>query len=138
MVPRAMLPIEVDEAMVSVKKAVKGFVGHENVEVMDSVSWHKEQFTTSGNWESWIWDTVTGKDYSTREPHFSGFLVYGERLGRANAAIVDLALRAKRAVLALKSSTSPIEIVQGVGVVDEGDMVAGWKVESSAPAEASG
>lgn len=138
MVPRSMMPIEVDEAVVKVRAALTSFLSHDNLELTDSVAWYRQQFAASGSWESWIWNTVTGKDYGTREPHFNGFLVYGERLGRASATIVDLALRAQRAVLALKKDDQPIELVQRVELVDETDMVSGWRYESTRPtAEAS-
>lgn len=134
LVPRSLMPEQVGEAVEKVKMAMTKFLGRENLHFKDSVTWYKEQFGSCGNWDSWVWETVTGKDYGTREPYFNGFVVYGERLGRASACIVDLALRSNRAVLALRSDLTPIEMVRGVASVDETDMVAGWKVDAFDPA----
>lgn len=62
--------------------------------------WFQKTFSKHGNWDSWIWETVHGKDYMTRAPHFHGFLVYGREVGRATANIVKTALQSGRVVLA--------------------------------------
>lgn len=70
-----------------------------------SGDWFKQSFPQHGNWDSWIWDTVHGKDYMTRAVRFHGFLVYGKEIGRATANIVKTALQSGRVVLALVDSS---------------------------------
>lgn len=96
-----------------------------SVELVDSAFWHKEQFGRCGDWSSWIWETVTGKDYETREHHFSGFIVCAEELGRANAQLVELALRNGRSVLFARKNC-PLSVVKEVKVTDENNWQGGW------------
>lgn len=92
--------------------------------ITDSIDWYQEKFGTAGNWDSWVWETVTGRDYETRKPHFDGFVVFGDRIGKAGAAIVDLALRNAKAVIFW--SDGHLAHVRGVTVVDSEDMARGW------------
>ena len=64
-----------------------------SVIVTDSMKWYREKFAASGNWDSWVWDTVLGRDYSTRSRYFDGFVVVSQKLGRVSANIAILALR---------------------------------------------
>lgn len=98
-----------------------------------SADWYRESFEAAGNWDSWIWETVHGRDYATREKHFDAFVVYGENMGRANAGIVDLALKSGRVVLALHQET--IAIVKKVISMDPEDMVSGWSISVVAQQE---
>jgi hypothetical protein len=93
-----MTPNEVAEVAAHVQASLFSTLGL-NVELVDSASWYRERFDICGNWDSWIWETVTGKDYGTREDHFAGFVMAGDRLGKASAGIVELALRRGCAVL---------------------------------------
>lgn len=92
--------------------------------ITDSAAWFQEAFGKAGNWDSWVWETVTGRDYDTRKLHFDGFVVFGDRLGKAGAAIVELALRNSRAVMSWHDGT--LLQVRGLVVVDDQDMSRGW------------
>ena len=96
--------------------------------VHNSAAWYREQFQKSGSWEAWIWETVSGIDYRTRAPHFSGFVVCSETLGRANAGIVRQALAAKKAVLHLHPSG--LRSVTQLNVLPTDSWVNGWSVSS--------
>lgn len=133
LIPRTFTWEQTVEAKEKADTAIKRFLDRSNVALTDSGEWYKEQFGACGTWESWIWETVAGRDYGTREPHFNGFVVYGDRLGRASAGIVDLALRNNRAVLALRANDAPVELVKSLALIDETDMVTGWRVETSPP-----
>ena len=130
LVPRTLLPIEIEEATEAVRVALTGIVQTKPIQVTDSFAWYRDAFGRCGTWESWIWETVLGKDYGTREPHFDGFVVFGERLGRAGAGIADLAIRSNRAVLLYRDGNR-LESVRTVAQIDPNDMVTGWGVEST-------
>jgi hypothetical protein len=115
----------VEDALSKVKTTLSTSLGLDNVALVDSASWYREQFDSCGNWDSWVWETVTGRDYATREQHFHGFVVLGDRLGKASAGIADLALRNGRAVLAWKESKDLCN-VQSIVCLDKEDMAAGW------------
>jgi len=125
LVPRSMNSIEVEEVSKGVKSKLTSSLGLTDAGLTDSAAWYREMFESCGNWDSWIWETVTGRDYETREPHFDGFVVCGDRLGRASASIVNLALRNGRAVLAWEESL-PLRSVQEVVPIDREDMTYGW------------
>jgi hypothetical protein len=101
----------------------------ENVSVVDSASWYHKTFSAAGNWESWIWESVNGRDFGTRKEHFAGFVVCEPTLGRANASIVRLALRGKRTVLHWVES-APLRLVTEVIELDGNDWKTGWGVQS--------
>lgn len=130
LVPRTLLPLEVEQACDTARESLSQQLGLKTPEVIDSFAWYRDAFARCGTWESWIWETVCGRDYGTRERHFDGFVVIGERLGRAGAAIADLAVRSNRAVLSLKGQK--LDSVQRVLQVDPTDMVTGWTVETVA------
>jgi hypothetical protein len=119
------MPEESDQVLPKVMTAVNEYLqNRRSVILVHSADWYHETFQSCGNWDSWIWETVTGRDYGTRDKHFDGFIVYGEKLGRANAGIVDLALRSDRVVLAMREAQ--LDIVTGVVALDTEDMVSGW------------
>jgi len=102
-----------------------------SAELVDSRDWYHRQFSRSGDWGAWIWETVTGKDYSTRLPHFRGFIICQEELGKANAQIVELALRNGRAVLLCQRGEAP-RIVHSVTERDSQDWKYGWSAQCAA------
>lgn len=62
-------------------------------EVTDSLSWYQAKFSACGNWDSWALETVTGKGYSDRRPHFSAFIYAGpSEVGLGNGKVLSLAL----------------------------------------------
>ena len=125
--PRNLTPVEVEEVTTQVRVGLTVGLGLSDVTLVGSIAWYREQFDICGNWDSWIWETVTGRDYATRAEHFAGFVVAGDRLGRAGAGIVDLALRQGRLVL-LWRANAPLQSVRSVVPVDMSDMTSGWTV----------
>jgi len=123
-----MTPSEIEEAAIQVKAGLVATLGLTDVSILDSAAWYREQFSVSGNWDSWIWETVSGRDYGTRENHFAGFVVFGDRLGKASAGIVELALRTGRPVLVWNNS---LRTVRSIKPVDASDMTSGWAIESA-------
>lgn len=82
-------------------------------QVIDSSTWFKEFFPRCGDWSSWVWETVTGKDYQTRQPRFSLYVACSATLGKGNGEIVQLALRSSLPVL-LCEEGSPLSRVTGL------------------------
>lgn len=119
LVPRSLTPREIEEVSPQVHTALKEVLDLEGVSLLDSAEWYRQQFGASGNWDSWVWETVTGRDYGTRQRHFGGFVVVGDRLGRASAEIVRLALQNARVVLHW-APNSTLSYVQSVTDCGEG------------------
>jgi hypothetical protein len=114
----------INQAVETADALLKERLGVE-VQLVDSAFWHKEHFGRCGDWSSWVWETVTGRDYDTREHHFSGFIVCEEELGKANAQLVELALRNGRSVLFARKNR-PLSTVKEVKVADETNWQRGW------------
>ena len=126
LVNRGMGSLGIEKAVESVHAALKEKLGLD-AELTASSVWYKEHFSRCGDWDSWIWETVTGKSYDTRKPHFAGFIVCEEKLGRANAQIVDLAVRNKKVVLFCRKDL-PLSEVEGTEETDPDNWKQGWKV----------
>ncbi len=120
----------VDQLMGDVKRTLAE-AGIANVALQDSGSWFREQFQRLGDWDSWIWETVNGVDYITRQHNFDGFVVTSDQLGKANAGIVQLALRNKRAVLHYVEDR-PLRKVLEVHADDPENWAEGWSIDSTA------
>lgn len=99
------------------------------VNVIDSTAWWEKRFAACGDWDSWCWETVTGREYTSRKPYFNGFVVCTYQLGRANAQIVELALRNDKAVLAW-SKGQPLLVVTSVHQRDSEAWVDGWSYKT--------
>lgn len=97
--------------------------------VTDSASWYKAQFPKVGSWDMWIESTVRGKEYSTRRPHFDGFVVCSSLLGRANAGIVKKALEGQRAVL--KWDNGAFSAVNNLIASNPKNWQSGWSVTAT-------
>ena len=110
-------------------KSALAQAGISNVVLTDSGAWFRERFQQSGDWDSWVWETVNGIDYVTRQHYFDGFVVTAEQLGRANAGIVSLALRNKRAVLAYVDDR-PLKKVTEVHADDPDNWAEGWSYDA--------
>jgi hypothetical protein len=123
-----MRPAAIEELLRNIGDGVDETLGH-RFTILDSAFWYKKRFDTCGDWQSWIWDAVTGKDYHTRQPHFSGFIVCTPRLGRANAEIARLALTNRMSVL-YWSPSSGLSLVKSVTTINEDSWVDGWGVET--------
>jgi hypothetical protein len=100
-----------------------------NVQLIASTDWYMESFERCGGWESWAWETVLGKSFATRDSHFQGFVCLTEMVGRANALIINLALRNSKPVM-LCVDGRPIGIVSAVTVIDSNDWKTGWGLVS--------
>jgi hypothetical protein len=100
------------------------------VQVKPSTLWYQQRFESCGDWESWVWETVNGREYSTRKPFFDGFAVCSDPMGRANAEIAKLALRNRKAVLAW-SPSEPLRFVQEVVTLDADKWTGGWTVRAN-------
>lgn len=99
------------------------------IELQDSKTWYRENFDRCGNYDSWIWDTVCGKEYGTRAPYFHGYILARDTtLGRANAAISELALNNGKPVL-FWAPEAPLEIVTKICALETEDVTAGWTIE---------
>jgi len=101
-----------------------------NVVLTDSGAWFRERFQQSGDWDSWMWETVNGIDYVTRQHYFDGFVVTADQLGKANAGIASLALQNKRAVLAY-SEDRPLKKVTEIHADDPTNWTEGWSFDSA-------
>ncbi len=104
-------------------------LGLADVTLSDSGSWFRERFQQTGDWDSWVWETVNGIDYITRKPNFDGFVVTTDQLGKANAGIVSLALQNKRAVLAYDEDR-PLRKVTELHVDDPTNWTEGWSYDA--------
>jgi hypothetical protein len=128
LVTKDTLPVYVEQMRTDLTRALTAF-GLPNAALTDSGAWFHERFAVCGDWESWIWETVNGKDYATRQPNFDGFVVCTDTLGRANAQIIDLALRNDRAVLAWDGSE--LRSVSRLVTHDSNRWVDGWGIETT-------
>lgn len=104
-------------------------LGVSSYRLMDSGTWFRERFPACGDWDSWIWESVNGVDYITREVHFDGFILTSIQMGRANASIAALALRNKRAVLALEEN-QPLKKVTAINADNVDDWAEGWSYDA--------
>lgn len=82
--------------------------------------WYDSTFKVSVNMRSWAYDTVCGRDFETRQPHFRGFVAFGKQ-GRVGAALAEQALRRSRPLLAFEDD----EFVRGTQLVAN---QGGWSV----------
>ena len=84
----------VDESFAGIRASTS-----KTVELVDSLAWFESQFASCGDWDSWALESVTGRSYRTREPHFHGFILNGDgNVGRATAQVVRLALDLRKPV----------------------------------------
>jgi hypothetical protein len=68
-------------------------------DVQSSGDWFRSSFPTFQNWNEWMDDTVFGLHSLTRIPHFFGYVVYSQEVGRATAGITERALTCGKPVL---------------------------------------
>ena len=100
---------------------------------ISSAAWFKQSFPQHGNWDTWIWETVHGRDYTTRTLNFHGFVVVGKDVGRATASIVKTALQSARVVLAMVDDT--LYAVTDVAEQDNNRWSNGWTLVLAAIGE---
>jgi hypothetical protein len=66
-------------------------------EFVDMRTWYKDNFSRLGTKESWVYDTVHGKQVDNRQPYFDGFIV-PNLIDKTAHAIAAYALSQNRAV----------------------------------------
>ena len=123
---RAMEVDDINEWVTEVKVKVATTLDVDTT-LVNSRDWHEQEFARCGGWDSWAWETVNGKDFSTRKPFFDGFVVGQTVLGRANAQIIHLALGQAKVVLFCESG-KPLGIVTELLTVDSERWVDGWTI----------
>lgn len=96
-----------------------------STDLVDTKTWYDQTFGSCGSWDAWVWETVNGKDYSTRKPHFSGFIAVTERLDRSAAQIASLALQQEKVVLGFNQGTHLLHISS---LRERPDEAGGWAV----------
>lgn len=96
-----------------------------SADLVDTKTWHNQTFSSCGSRDAWVWETVNGKDYGTREPHFAGFVAVTERLDRSAAQIALLALQQEKVVLGFNQGTSLLHVSSLRERMDE---AGGWAV----------
>lgn len=95
----------------------------------DVQDWYDRTYAYSGSMDGWVWETVKGRDFATRQPHFAAFITVDERLDRRAAHIVSLALQEARTVLALNPNMRLLS-VDRLMQRDE-DEAGGWAVSGA-------
>lgn len=58
----------------------------------------QRNFERAGGWVEWIEDVVNGRDFSSNEQRYTGFIVAGHACGKATADIARLALSIRKPV----------------------------------------
>jgi hypothetical protein len=72
-VAEGMLPVDIDLELQETTRLWLGRVGSEP-DLVTSKDWFRETFVQAGSLESWVWSTVNGRSYETREPTFGAFV----------------------------------------------------------------
>lgn len=129
LVGNGLTPMQIEAQLKELGKSLSALGASAEPKLVDSSTWYKTAFPRCGSWDSWIWETVTGKDFTTRKPHFAGFVVTDTPIGKANAGIVRLALRNGTPVLLWRDHAS-IEVVTDVVEGDPTDWGASWDVQT--------
>lgn len=94
-----------------------------------SQAWFQEKFVQAGSLESWVWSTVSAKDYETREPTFAA-LIYlpGWPVDRYGVLLGLEALRVRRPIVVRGSQV----FREVLGFRSEGMGVWNTKIRESA------
>lgn len=131
LLPRGTAFPEIQALRPAVEDQLHSLAG-KKLTVVDSLTWYQSTFAACGNWESWIWETVTSKDYYTRQLVFRGYvLAQSLVLSRANAGIIRLALSSGRPVFFYLEG-HPLQAVSRVVERDPEDFSSGWEAETKA------
>jgi hypothetical protein len=97
-------------------------------DLTDTKTWYDQTFPSCGSWDSYVWETVNGRDYATRQPHFRGFIAVTERLDRSAAQIVALALKEGKTVLGFNQGAQLLSITS---LRQREDEAGGWAVSGT-------
>lgn len=68
-------------------------------ELVDLKDWFKSTFSVHGSRDSWLFETVRGRDYATRRPLFNLFLCCTGSLDATQAQLVQFAFSESKPVL---------------------------------------
>lgn len=84
-------------------------------------NWFQDAFPQAGSLDSWVWETVHGKNFATKEPHFNMF-VYPPRVTvDLHGVLVGLeALRNGRLVMVRSIERGRFDRVEGFVQAEEG------------------
>jgi len=94
-------------------------------DLTDMKTWYDRTYGSAGSVDAWVWETVNGRDYSTRMPHFRAFVAVTERLDRFAAKIAALALREGKLVLGFNLDNRLLSVSSLLLREDE---AGGWAV----------
>lgn len=99
------------------------------VELEDSLSWYLRRFAVCGNIDSYVFDTVTGISYASREPYFEGFFLaeVGEDrcVDEMTHKMVELAISIGKPVYWCPPGANTLQRVRHVQPVEGGGQVVG-------------
>lgn len=127
MVSVELLPYELDAQLNDFCSAFERKL-KQRPQVKASTTWYTEAFSTFGSWDSWSYGSVLERPYGSDRPHFDGFVVCLDPMGRAAAEIVRIALHHKRVVLQFKNGE--LLQVQRLLTNNPESWKDGWSVQS--------
>lgn len=123
--PKRVTPSEEEQVCLLIADKLEE-IGAE-VDMVTSSAWFQQTFASAGDYESWIYETVCGKDYHTRRTHFAGFVVVtSDGVGRLTAQIAELALTTKQLVLAFNGED--LSVAWKVETLNADDWQRGWDI----------
>lgn len=99
-----------------------------STDLVDLQEWHAGSYASAGSWNSWLWETVKGKDYNTRRLHFDAFVSVAERLDHTSAQIVSFALREGKTVLGFNMGAKLLSVNS---LRERDDEAGGWVVSGA-------
>ncbi len=103
--PRSWTSLQFEDAVPTLESALnQAFPPLQAPDIVDLQDWYDISYGASGSRDAWFWETVNGKDYGTRKPHYQAFITVTERLDNRTAQIASLALRHNKLVLSLNQA----------------------------------
>ena len=99
-------------------KALSAFVS--------SQEWYDEMYSRCGSWDSWAYETLHGRSFATRQPHFSAFIAAGRPFGKITGTVLHQAKQQGRPVCYYDDKN--LQIVDRVYCVDANDWKTGYTV----------
>ena len=97
---KAWTPAQRDAMRQEFETAVASQLGA-TASFIDLSQWYDRTYASAGSKDAWVWESIYGRDYSTRKAHFHGFCVPAERLDHTAVQIAADALRGGKVVLGL-------------------------------------
>lgn len=106
-------------------QALESVLHLSDVSVTSVRDWREQTYDTAGTQDAWVWETVQGRNYGTRKPHFDFFVVASPEVDRQGAQIVSLALAQEKVVLGFNQKTQVLVVTSLREQKQEG---GGWAV----------